>query len=291
MKPGNVLISSSGEVKVVDFGIAKGVEEGTSVTRTGALMGTAAYLAPEQIEGHAATAQSDLYALGCLMFSALCGAPPYEGDTAVAVAMKHLRDPVPSVRARRPDVPTSLEQVIASALEKDPSRRYASATQMDAALRAISPRSLPDTAPTVVMPAAAEATMPKPHTEVLLPARTQAKPRPPRASRVLGTLAALMLAAAAVWLVAAYLANRGPSSLDAPLPSQTATPAPATAAPTPTQAPAPSPVSTPASPSTPQPVELPGLKLGPPEEPAPTDEPTDAPSASPADATPQATAP
>src|SRR5207302_9914124 len=135
MKPGNVLIARSGDIKVVDFGIAKGIGEGTSVTRTGSLMGTAAYLSPEQVDGQQATPSSDLYALGCLMFAALTGAPPYDGDSAVAVAMRHLRDPIPSVGARRPDVPAPLERVVERALQKDPARRFASAAEMDTALR------------------------------------------------------------------------------------------------------------------------------------------------------------
>jgi serine/threonine-protein kinase len=278
MKPANVLIAASGEVKVVDFGIAKGIEEGTSVTRTGALMGTAAYLSPEQVEGRPATAQSDLYALGCLMYAALCGSPPYEADTAVAVAMKHLHDPVPSVRARRPDVPATLEAVITQALEKDPPRRFQTAAQMDVALRGISPRSLPDTAPTVVMPAA-EATVVQQGTEVIA---TQGKgrarggrPYAPRSGRVLGALAALMLVGAAVWLLVAYMSNRNPGSLNAPLPSDQTSQSPVTQAPT--TAPTPSATPPPVATAAPTPLQLPGLKLGAPEQTASsTPEPTTA---------------
>jgi len=278
MKPGNVLISRSGDIKVVDFGIAKGVGEGTSVTRTGALMGTAAYLSPEQVDGHQATARSDLYALGCLIFAALAAAPPYEGDSAVAVAMRHLRDPIPSIRARRPDVPVALERVVNRALEKDPARRFQSASEMDAALRRISPDSLADTAATLVMPAE-EATVAVQGTEVI--AKT-APPRrgPPRSARLIGALAALLFAAAAVWLLVAYISNR-PTQLETPLPAQSATPAltPAPATP-PRTTPAPTP-----APRTPEPtpqasiLQLPGLSAGEPDTPPP-DTPTPTPTSS-----------
>ena len=269
MKPGNVLIARSGDIKVVDFGIAKGIGEGTSVTRTGALMGTAAYLSPEQVEGNQATPRSDLYALGCLMFAALTGAPPYDGDSAVAVAMRHLRDPVPSVRARRPDVPVPLERVIERALQKDPARRFGSAAEMDTALRNISPGSLPDTEPTVVMPAAETTVAMSPGTEVITPASARRRPRrAPPAGRVIGALAAVLLAVAAVWLLVAYLSNRS-TTLNTPLPATTATapPAAATAPPTPPPT-TPPPTAAP----TQAPLNLPGVHFG---QPDTTTTPTD----------------
>jgi len=278
MKPGNVLIARSGDVKVVDFGIAKGVGEGTSVTRTGSLMGTAAYLSPEQVEGKQATPSSDLYSLGCLMFSALTGAPPYDGDSAVAVAMRHLRDPVPSVRDRRPDVPAPLARVVEQALEKDPGRRFASAAEMDAALRRISPSSLPDTAPTVVMAAPDTTVAVSAGTEVIAPAaRRPQRPGPPRTARMIGALAGVLFAIAAIWLLVAYLSNRSATTLDTPLPAQSAT-APPTASFTapPSTAPPTSPPPTPAPTQAP-PVNLPGIQLGPAPTAAPTPQPTPTP--------------
>jgi serine/threonine-protein kinase len=269
MKPGNVLLARTGDIKVVDFGIAKGAGEGTSVTRTGALMGTAAYLSPEQVEGHAATYRSDLYSLGCLMVTALTGAPPYDGDSAVAVAMRHLRDPIPSVRARRPDVPPALDRIVAQALEKDPARRFGSATEMDTALRRLSPDTLPDTAATLVMPAEDAATTAVQGTEVIATARPS-RPGPPRGARIIGAVAALLFVAAAVWLLVAYLSNR-PSTLDTPLPAETATAPPTQAplTPPPTRAPTPTPAPTP-EPPTPTPVlQLPGVNVGNPDTPPP----------------------
>jgi serine/threonine-protein kinase len=281
MKPGNVLLARSGEVKVVDFGIAKGAGEGTSVTRTGALMGTAAYLSPEQVEGKPATPASDLYALGCLMFAALAGAPPYDGDSAVAVAMRHLRDPVPPLRERRPDVPVAVERVVERALQKDPARRFGSAAEMDGALRKVGLASLPDAAPTIVMPAA-DATVAMSGTEVITTGRSRRARGPglPRAGRVIGALSALLFVIAAVWLLVAYLSNRQ-ATVQTPLPpasAPAATVPPAVAA---TRAPTTPPPTT-APPTTPPPtqappLQLPGEQLGQPDTPAPqtaTPEPT-----------------
>jgi serine/threonine-protein kinase len=250
-------------------------------------MGTAAYLSPEQVEGRPATLRSDLYAVGCLMVAALTGAPPYDGDSAVAVAMRHLRDPIPSVRARRPDVPVALDRVVAHSLEKDPARRYGSAAEMDAALRKIAPGTLPDTAPTVVMPAATEATTAVQGTEVITRQRERGRPGAPRTRRLLGALAALLFAAAAVWLLVAYMSNR-PGTVDTPLPTESAsaTPAPTTTAPPLTPPPTPSPVSTTTQAP---PIDLPGVRLGPPDTPAPdaaTPTPTPSPTLGLPDSTP-----
>ena len=270
MKPGNVLISQAGDLKVVDFGIAKGAGEGTSVTRTGALMGTAAYLSPEQVEGHQATPRSDLYALGCLMFAALTATPPYEGDSAVAVAMKHLRDPIPSVRQRRPDVPEEVELVVTRALEKDPGRRFATAAEMDAGLRRIAPGVLPDTAPTIVMPAP-DTTVAMSGTEVITQRREpRRRPMPPPSGRLIGALAAMLLAAAAIWLLVAYMSNR-PTTLESPLPTEPVPTVSATLPPltTPPATPPPTPPPTPAPTSTQPALDLPGMDLGSTEEPPP----------------------
>ncbi len=107
MKPANVLLdTTTNEAKVVDFGIAKGIEDtGGGLTRTSGLIGTAAYLSPEQVSGKNATPASDLYAVGCLLYACLVGEPPFGGGSPVAVAMAHVRDHVPPLRDRRPDVP------------------------------------------------------------------------------------------------------------------------------------------------------------------------------------------
>ncbi|MEX2540002.1 MAG: protein kinase [Actinomycetota bacterium] len=134
VKPANILLDSrTGAVKVVDFGIAKGLDDRGVVTATSSLIGTASYMSPEQVNGQHATEASDLYAVGCLLYCCLAGEPPFGGTTAVTIAMHHLNDPVPPLRTRRPDVPASFEAIVMRALEKDPTRRFASAQAMDQA--------------------------------------------------------------------------------------------------------------------------------------------------------------
>ena len=99
IKPGNVLITPDGDVKVTDFGIARAVNTEESLTQTGSVMGTAAYFSPEQAEGKGVDARSDIYSLGVVLYEMLTGRPPFTGDSPVAVASKHVRDtPVPAAR-------------------------------------------------------------------------------------------------------------------------------------------------------------------------------------------------
>lgn len=146
IKPANVLFDSqTGIAKVVDFGIAKGVDDGTVLTGTSSLIGTASYMSPEQLHGGHATPASDLYAVGCLLYCCLAGEPPFGGATAVTIAMHHLNDPVPPLRSRRSDVPAALDAVVMRALEKDPAHRFSSARAMDRALAKVDLGSEPAT--------------------------------------------------------------------------------------------------------------------------------------------------
>jgi serine/threonine-protein kinase len=129
LKPHNVIISrdQSGEeeVKVADFGIARaGASE---ITEVGAIMGTAQYLSPEQAQGHSVTEASDLYSIGVVLFEMLTARPPFDGDSAVAIALKHVSEPPPSPREFRPEVPPQLEAVVLKALAKAPEQRYTDA--------------------------------------------------------------------------------------------------------------------------------------------------------------------
>jgi beta-lactam-binding protein with PASTA domain len=133
-KPHNVIVDDNGAVKVTDFGIARaGASE---MTETGSIMGTAQYLSPEQAQGHAVTAASDLYSIGVMLYEMLAGRLPFEGDSAVSVALKHLSEPPPPISQLRPDVSPALESVVMAALAKDPAHRWQSADDFAEALQA-----------------------------------------------------------------------------------------------------------------------------------------------------------
>jgi serine/threonine-protein kinase len=134
VKPGNVLITPDGDVKVTDFGIARAMNTEESLTQTGAVMGTAAYFSPEQAEGKGVDSRSDIYSLGVVLYEMAVGRPPFTGDSPVAVASKHVRDMPELPRAVNPAVPPALEAVVMKAMAKNPDDRYASAEELRADL-------------------------------------------------------------------------------------------------------------------------------------------------------------
>jgi serine/threonine-protein kinase len=158
VKPGNVMLTESGDVKVTDFGIARSTSDHT-LTEAGMVIGTAHYLAPEQVSGKAATPASDLYSVGAVMYEMLAGKRPFEAESPIAVAMKRLTEEPPPLRSVRSDVPAPVANAIARALERDPAERYASAEEMrravDDAAGASAPATMPtrlDPTPTDVLP-------------------------------------------------------------------------------------------------------------------------------------------
>ena len=135
IKPANVLLAGDGRVKVADFGIAKAAE-GADLTQPGLMVGTAKYVAPEQVEGKPVDPRTDIYSLGVVLYEMLCGRPPFEGDGEAAVALARLqRDPL-RPRQVRPSVPKPLEEVVCRAMARAPGDRYDSAADLRAALLA-----------------------------------------------------------------------------------------------------------------------------------------------------------
>jgi serine/threonine-protein kinase len=136
VKPHNILIDEDGVAKVTDFGIARSLEPADGLTETGTLLGTSEYIAPEQASGNRVDERSDQYSLAAVLYELLTGEPPYTGDNFMAVAMKHIQEPVPSVRDARPDVPPRLDAIITRAMAKRPEDRFPSTEAMMAALEA-----------------------------------------------------------------------------------------------------------------------------------------------------------
>ncbi len=136
VKPQNVLLSREGEVKVTDFGIARSLHMEHGVTQTGTVLGTGEYLAPEQASGKQVSPATDVYSLGVVLWELLAGDVPFVGENFVAVALRHVNEPPPSLRERRPDVTPRLEAAVDRALAKDPGRRFPSMAAFAKELRA-----------------------------------------------------------------------------------------------------------------------------------------------------------
>ncbi|HEY6059028.1 MAG TPA: protein kinase [Gemmatimonadales bacterium] len=149
IKPENILLHT-GQAIVADFGIARAVDAaatdsagGTTLTATGVVIGTPLYMSPEQVVGDPVDGRTDIYALGCVLYEMLAGAPPYTGNTAQAVLARHTVDPVPSVRQRRAEVPVGLERTVAKALAKTPGDRFPQAADFRDALTGATPAPKP----------------------------------------------------------------------------------------------------------------------------------------------------
>ncbi len=134
IKPGNIMITPDGKVKVTDFGIVSLQNEESDITKTGAVLGTASYISPEQAQGKAVSFESDLYSLGTVLYELIAGKPPFTGDSPIATATKHLTDKPEKLSNYRKDIPKALENAILKLLEKRPSDRFKSAEDLRALL-------------------------------------------------------------------------------------------------------------------------------------------------------------
>lgn len=133
LKPQNVMIKDDGQIKITDFGIAMALNS-TQLTQTNSVMGSVHYLPPEQASGKGCTTKSDIYSMGIIFYELLSGSLPFKGDNAVEIALKHMRDPLPSLREDNPAIPQSIENIIRKATAKNPKNRYDDVKSMHADL-------------------------------------------------------------------------------------------------------------------------------------------------------------
>src|SRR5712692_3666227 len=136
IKPANVMLMPQGQPVLTDFGVAK-IIGGQRHTATGAVIGTPAYMAPEQVRGEHLDGRADIYSLGIMLYEMAAGRPPFEGDSAMTVMLKHINEPVPDIRQYAADIPDALVKILDKVLAKLPEQRFQSAAQLSAALRAM----------------------------------------------------------------------------------------------------------------------------------------------------------
>lgn len=129
LKPQNIMIQENGAIKITDFGIAMALNS-TQLTQTNSVMGSVHYLPPEQASGKGATIKSDIYSMGILFFELLTGILPFKGDNAVEIALKHMKDPIPSIRKINSNIPQSIENIVLKATAKNPKNRYSDVKEM-----------------------------------------------------------------------------------------------------------------------------------------------------------------
>ena len=162
VKPGNVLVSTTGVVKVTDFGIARAANTDQDLTQTGSVMGTATYFSPEQAQGHRVDGRSDIYSLGVVLYEMLVGRPPFQGDNPMAIAYKHVREEPAPPRSVNADVPAEFEAIVLQAMAKNPNDRYMTADELRQDLLRFRQGRQVLANPTVAVPVYSDATMAAP---------------------------------------------------------------------------------------------------------------------------------
>lgn len=238
LKPQNILLTKDGTVKVTDFGIAVAFAE-TSLTQTNSMLGSVHYLSPEQARGSKATVQSDIYAMGIMLFEMLTGHIPYDGDSAVTIALQHFQKPLPSIIDENKNVPQALENVVIKATAKRLSDRYASTFEMSRDLmtalfynRSLEPKLVfEDTENTKTLPKVTTSTSVPSTTEQLLKKQkaakedkavtenkaTKAKTKKKKSRRMFGTLMKIFFAVVIVAIaIFTYLTLTSPSTVNVP---------------------------------------------------------------------------
>jgi serine/threonine-protein kinase len=217
VKSANVMVTREGTVKVMDFGIAR-MAEGDNVTQTAAVLGTASYLSPEQAQGRPVDARSDIYSLGVVLYEMLTGGVPFVGDTAVAVAYKHVQETPPLPSTKNPEVPPALDAVVMRAMAKNPANRYQTAAEFREDLERVRRGEMVQATP--LLPGGGEAT------QVISRSQTQVMPPGAGADErktnpwLIAAIVVLVLLAlgGGLYLLASSLLNGGPSPSPTPSP-------------------------------------------------------------------------
>jgi serine/threonine protein kinase len=195
LKPENVMIDSQGNVKIMDFGIARSMEAATR--HTGSMVGTPAYMAPEQVAGKPVDYRTDIYSLGLMLYEMFTGAPAFTAENPVAVALKQMREAPPHPRTIEPMIPPALERSILKCLEKEPARRYQSVAELETALR--SPGAGAAAAPTATGYPPMYSAPPARSASPVIYSSVAPKEEPRRGKSVLSLLLQALVLAGAAW--------------------------------------------------------------------------------------------